>query len=77
MKRWHNQCTYATYFQRGKSTNRKGGTINVHVQRIFREANKLTHFVANTTINKEGKQVFLSINQLPSLGRKILNMDKH
>lgn len=44
---------------------------------VCREANQLANFVANTTINKEEKEVFLGFNQLPSLGLKILNMNKH
>ena len=48
----------------------------VNVQHIFRETNWLADFVANT-IDKEEKHVFLSFNQLPILGRKILNMGKH
>ncbi|KAK4722151.1 hypothetical protein R3W88_012384 [Solanum pinnatisectum] len=51
--------------------------INVQVQHIFREANQLADYVANTAINKEAKQVFFNFNQLPSRGRKLLNIDKH
>ncbi|KAH0723664.1 hypothetical protein KY290_006335 [Solanum tuberosum] len=44
--------------------------INVHVHYIFKEANPLADYVANSAISKEEKQ-------LPSMGRKILNIDKH
>ncbi|KAH0679660.1 hypothetical protein KY284_020745 [Solanum tuberosum] len=51
--------------------------INMQVQHIFRETNQLADYVANTAINTEAKQVFLNFNQLPSKGRKLLNIDKH
>ncbi|WMV43391.1 hypothetical protein MTR67_036776 [Solanum verrucosum] len=50
--------------------------LNVQIQHIFREANQLADYIANTAINQEGIQLFHSFSQLTSMGRKILNMDK-
>ncbi|WMV24639.1 hypothetical protein MTR67_018024 [Solanum verrucosum] len=53
------------------------GKITVNVQHIFREkATQLADFIANSAINTEGKQIFLNFQQLPSRGRKLLNIDK-
>ncbi|KAH0755025.1 hypothetical protein KY290_025295 [Solanum tuberosum] len=51
--------------------------LNVEVCHVFREANQLADFIANTTINTEQKMIFQYFHQLPSLGKKILNIDKH
>lgn len=50
--------------------------LNVQIQHIFREANHLADYIANTTMDQEGIQQFHSFSQLASMGRKILNMDK-
>jgi len=50
--------------------------LNVHVQHIFREANQLADYIANTTINKKDKHGYHHFSHLPSLGKKILNIDK-
>lgn len=50
--------------------------INVQVWHVFREANQLADFIANTAINSEQKLTFQQFNQLPSKGKKILNIDK-
>lgn len=51
--------------------------LNVQVWHVFREANQLADFIANTAIITEQKIIFQHFHQLPSLGKKILNIDKH
>ncbi|KAK4708865.1 hypothetical protein R3W88_029790 [Solanum pinnatisectum] len=51
--------------------------LNVQVWHIFREENQLADFIANMAINIEHKMVFQYFHQLPSLGKNILNIDKH
>ncbi|KAK6780293.1 hypothetical protein RDI58_022477 [Solanum bulbocastanum] len=51
--------------------------MHVQIHHIFREANQLADFIANTAIDKEEKQQFHNFIQLPSMGRRILNTDKH
>uniref|UniRef100_A0A0V0GPZ5 Putative ovule protein n=1 Tax=Solanum chacoense TaxID=4108 RepID=A0A0V0GPZ5_SOLCH len=50
--------------------------LNVNVQHISRETNQLADYIATTAINKEEKQQYNSFSQLPSLGKRILNIDK-
>ncbi|WMV53847.1 hypothetical protein MTR67_047232, partial [Solanum verrucosum] len=45
-------------------------------QHIYREGNKLADYLANLAINSTKKKTFSSFQQLPSLGRKIINMEK-
>ncbi|WMV47051.1 hypothetical protein MTR67_040436 [Solanum verrucosum] len=51
--------------------------LNVQFWHVFREANQLADFIANTAINSEQKLIYQQFNQLPSQGKKILNIDKH
>ncbi|KAK4718726.1 hypothetical protein R3W88_017064 [Solanum pinnatisectum] len=53
------------------------GKITVNVRHIFREANQLADCIANSAVNTEDKQIFLNFQQLPSKGRKFLNIDKY
>ncbi|WMV45805.1 hypothetical protein MTR67_039190 [Solanum verrucosum] len=53
------------------------GKITVNVRHIFREANQLAACIANSVGNTEYKQIFLNFQQLPSKGRKLLNIDKY
>ncbi|KAH0712341.1 hypothetical protein KY285_007894 [Solanum tuberosum] len=53
------------------------GKITVNVRHIFREANQLADCIANSAVNTEDKQIFLNFQQLPSKGRKLLNIDKY
>jgi len=48
--------------------------INVQVWHVFREANQLADAIANAAINTEHKLVFQHFHQLPSLGKRILNI---
>lgn len=48
--------------------------MHVRIHHIFREANKMEDFIANTTSEKEEKQKFHNFIQLPSMGRWILNI---
>jgi len=48
----------------------------VTIKHIFREANQLADYITNVAINKVGKQHFQNFNQLTSMGRRILNIDK-
>lgn len=50
--------------------------MNVQVKHIFREANQLADFNANTTTDKEDKQQYEHYSQLPSMGRRLVNIDK-
>lgn len=50
--------------------------LNVHVLHICREANQLSNYVANMTINTTDIQQFWSFNQLPSRTRRLVNSDK-
>lgn len=48
------------------------------VKHVFRKANQLADHIANTTIiDSKENPIFRSFNHLPSIGRNILNMDKH
>uniref|UniRef100_M1AL57 RNase H family protein n=1 Tax=Solanum tuberosum TaxID=4113 RepID=M1AL57_SOLTU len=50
--------------------------MNVQVKHIFREANMLADCIANTAVYTVEKQEFHNFNQLTSMGRRILNIDK-
>lgn len=50
--------------------------MSVHVNHIFREANQLKNYIANTTINSKVKQQFHNFMDLPNKGRKLVNTDK-
>lgn len=52
------------------------GKVTVQVSHIFREANQLADYIANSVINKEEIKTFQNFIHLPSLGRRILNIDK-
>ncbi|KAG5632751.1 hypothetical protein H5410_004468 [Solanum commersonii] len=52
------------------------GKIRVQVSHIFREENQLADYIENLAINKEEIKTFQNFIQLPSLGRRILNIDK-
>lgn len=45
------------------------------IQYIFKEGNQLADYLANLAI-QQGDFIFTSFNQLPSIGKKILNSDK-
>ncbi|XP_015165784.1 uncharacterized protein [Solanum tuberosum] len=51
--------------------------MNTTVKHNFREANQLADYIANLAIDKEEKQQFQHYNQIPSMGMKILSIDKH
>ncbi|KAH0756909.1 hypothetical protein KY290_020402 [Solanum tuberosum] len=50
--------------------------LEVKTQHIYREGNKLADYLANLAINSIEKTTFSSYQQLLSLGRKIINMEK-
>lgn len=50
--------------------------MNVQVQHIFREGNQVADYLANLAINQQNKQQYHTSNQLPTLARRFLNMDK-
>ncbi|WMV08973.1 hypothetical protein MTR67_002358 [Solanum verrucosum] len=50
--------------------------IEVTIQHIYREGNKLADYLVNLAINASEKKTFRSFKQLPSIGRKIINMEK-
>ena len=52
-------------------------TIQIHIVHIFREANQLVDCITNIAINQKDRQQYHKFQDLPSIARKILNMDKH
>ncbi|KAH0706213.1 hypothetical protein KY289_011289 [Solanum tuberosum] len=63
----------ADYFDELKREMTK---IEVTIQHIYREGSKLADYLANLTINASEKKTFRSFEQLLSMGRKIINMEK-
>ena len=52
------------------------GTIQIQIVHIFREVNQLANCITNISINQENRQQYHIFQDLPSIARKILNMDK-
>lgn len=50
--------------------------MNVHFAHIYREGNQLADALANSVINQTQKMQCLEFNQMPSIARRICNMDK-
>ena len=50
--------------------------IQIQTVHTFREANQLVHSITNTTINQENRKQYHRFKDLPSIKRKIINMDK-
>ncbi|KAK4706221.1 hypothetical protein R3W88_034223 [Solanum pinnatisectum] len=50
--------------------------IEVTIHHIFREGNKLADYMANLAIDSNNKQSFNSFQQLPTMGKKIINTEK-
>lgn len=46
------------------------------IQHIFRKRNQLADYLSNLAYSHTSKKVFLSFKELPSSGRKIMNIDK-
>lgn len=44
---------------------------------VVREANNLANYLSNITCDSEEKHNYTTFNQLPSMEKRILNMDKH
>ena len=51
-------------------------TIQIHIVHIFREANQLVDCITNIAINQKDRQQYHKFQDLPSMPRKILNIDK-
>ncbi|XP_059315633.1 uncharacterized protein LOC132066321 [Lycium ferocissimum] len=51
--------------------------FNVIIQHVYREGNTLADFLTNLAFDFAGTQSFNSFAELPSAGKKILNLDKH
>lgn len=52
------------------------GDTNIQTKHVYWEANQLAKSIANIEIEKEDKHVFTIFSQLPSMARRILNIDK-
>lgn len=50
--------------------------IEITIQHIYREGNKLADYLTNLAINDSENKTFRSFEQLLSMGRKIINMEK-
>lgn len=50
--------------------------LEVITQHIFREGNKLADYMANLAVESSDKQIFNSFQQVPTMGKKIINADK-
>lgn len=50
--------------------------FNVIFQHVFREGNTVADFIANTVFCFAGTTQFLSYNNLPSAGMRLINLDK-
>lgn len=50
--------------------------MNVQIIHIFREANLLADYITNLAINIAEKVQLQHFSQLPSMGRRLINMDK-
>ncbi|WMV18780.1 hypothetical protein MTR67_012165 [Solanum verrucosum] len=51
-------------------------TQKVKIKHIFREGNQIADYLANLSINHIEKQEFNSFIDLPTTGKRIINMDK-
>ncbi|KAH0781476.1 hypothetical protein KY290_001074 [Solanum tuberosum] len=70
---WKVPWELADYFD---DLKREMTKIEVTIQHIYREGNKLADYLANLAINASEMKTFRSFEQLPSMGRKIMNMEK-
>lgn len=52
-------------------------SIDIIIEHIFREGNQLADCIANKAIQQMNMQQYRDFKQLPSMARKILNLDKH
>lgn len=52
----------------------KDATINM--EHIYREGTSLSYYLANHAFEVEGRQLYNTFRELPSQGRKVLNLDK-
>lgn len=50
--------------------------LNATINHIYREENTLADYMANIAFQLEDITTFNSFQQLPSVGRKIVNMEK-
>lgn len=51
--------------------------ITLQVRHVFREENRLEDIIANTIVYSEHIKFFHYFHQLPSLGTKLLSIDKY
>lgn len=59
-----------------KTINRIRNGLSVRVQHSLREGNTLANFFANLVFSFAGTYEFSSIQEVPSAGKKIINLDK-
>ncbi|KAG5570020.1 hypothetical protein H5410_059786 [Solanum commersonii] len=52
----------------------KDATIDI--EHIYREGTSLAYYLANHAFGVEGRQQYNTFRELPSQGRKVLNLDK-
>lgn len=50
--------------------------VTIRVVHSYRETNQLADMMANITLDREGNLMYYSFQEMPSICRKILNMDK-
>ncbi|XP_070042883.1 uncharacterized protein [Nicotiana tomentosiformis] len=70
---WDSPWCISAEFQKIKEMKNH---FNMILQHIFREGNTLADFIANIVFSGAGTNQFLSFSELPSTGRRILNLDK-
>ena len=59
-----------------KTINRIRDAISVRVQHSLREGNTLTDFFANLVFSFAGTYEFSSVQEVPNVGKNIINLDK-
>lgn len=50
--------------------------IEATIQHTFTEGNKMADYMANRAFESNDKQIFISFQQLPTMGKKIINVEK-
>lgn len=64
------------HYTRGGEDQEDDEQLSVIIQHVFKESNTLTNFLTNYAFDFVGEASFNSFSELPTAGRRILNLDK-